>query len=466
MYQGKKCGFHLICILFIYSFFLMPSAQAALLRFDFTGTVVSTFGVPNAGTSVSGYITFDPDAPASSCGLHCANYSQSAPATFFFTTNDGFTLQQTLTAVNISDMFASGTGDYYVFDADVSSMSTQFSRLELTLSNNSNPFIPDTNIPRTPPDFSAFQFHTVSFFGFDSSGPTQRVHANLTSLRGGQDRLLTTSWGQAAPYTYFYDGDKDKHLEEYKVGCTAVAIGQLINYYFHQGYRDGWLEDLLAGVTVYPRFCQDTFLGRHNIGGFFCTNGKQKLSGYVTEAIYVDSISQIDSPGADALRAFLWNVALGLDSEFQENVGTGVGTRYWSEYLKTSNKYIDLLRDRFRFKDTMTASALLSRLDLEKAYIKSSIDNHQPVLMSLRLKVPGVKSDPGHMVLIDGYNETPEGVFQVKINWGWGNLGRENNPYYNTDGSIAVTYTYPDHPQKVLTAYNFRLFANTVPINY
>ena len=184
MHQGKKYVFHLFCILFIYSFFLMTSAQAALTRFDFTGTVVSAFGVPNAGTSVSGYITFDPDAPASSCGSHCANYSQSAPATFFFMTNDGFTLQQTLTAVNISDMFANGFSDYYVFDADIGSISTQFSRLELTLSNNSNPFIPDINIPRTPPDISAFQFHTVSFFGFNNFEPTQRVHAILTSLTG------------------------------------------------------------------------------------------------------------------------------------------------------------------------------------------------------------------------------------------------------------------------------------------
>ena len=160
------------------------SAQAALTRFDFTGTVSSTFGVPSAGSSVSGYIVFDPSAALtlSDCGGHCVSYGQAAPAIFSFTTDGGFTLQQTMTAINIADKFANGISDYYVFQADLGSISDHFSRLELTLSNNSNPFIPNTSIPITPPDFSAFQFHTVSFFAFDGGAPTQRVQAVLTSL--------------------------------------------------------------------------------------------------------------------------------------------------------------------------------------------------------------------------------------------------------------------------------------------
>ena len=158
-------------------------AQTALVRFDFTGRVFSTFGVPGAGNSVSGYIIFNSSAPLTTrCGSHCARYSQSAPATFVFTTNGGFRLRQKLTSINILDKFENGTGDYYVFDADVGSTSGHFSRLTLTLSNNSNPFIPNISIPTTPPDFSAFQFHTVSFFGFNALVPTQRVHAIITSL--------------------------------------------------------------------------------------------------------------------------------------------------------------------------------------------------------------------------------------------------------------------------------------------
>jgi len=158
-------------------------AQTAHIRFDFTGRVFSTFGVANAGTSVSGYIVFNPSAPiAQTCGTHCARYSQSAPATIVFTTNGGFRLRQTLTAINISDKFANGITDYYVFDADVGSYPAHFSRLELSLSNNSNPFIPDIRIPTSLQNFSAFQFHFVSFFAFNNNQATQRVHAVITSL--------------------------------------------------------------------------------------------------------------------------------------------------------------------------------------------------------------------------------------------------------------------------------------------
>jgi hypothetical protein len=172
-----------VVLLIAFALANQAGAQTALIRFDFTGRVFSTFGVPNAGTSVSGHIIFDSSAPlTTNCRPHCARYSQSAPATFVFTTNGGFRLRQKLTSINISDKLANGTTDYYVFDADVGSTSSHWSRLELSLSNNSNPFIPNISIPTTPPDFSAFQFHTVSFFAFDGNMPTQRVHAVITSL--------------------------------------------------------------------------------------------------------------------------------------------------------------------------------------------------------------------------------------------------------------------------------------------
>src|SRR5205807_5780814 len=114
----------------------------------------------------------------------CGGYSQSSPATLYFTTNGGFTLQQPLTEINIADKFANGITDYYVFDADVGTFSStsNFSRLELTLSDNSSPQIPDINLPTSPPDFSTFEFHTVAFLGFDGFTESQRVEATISSL--------------------------------------------------------------------------------------------------------------------------------------------------------------------------------------------------------------------------------------------------------------------------------------------
>jgi hypothetical protein len=45
-----------------------------------------------------------------------------------------------------------------------------------------------------------------------------------------------------------------------------------------------------------------------------------------------------------------------------------------------------------------------------------------------------------HVALIDGYNITNEDVFEVKINWGWGNRGGVNDRPYPTTGSIFVTH--------------------------
>lgn len=72
-----------IVLLFVFALTCYVPAQTALIGFDFTGRVFSTFDVPNAGTSVSGYIIFDPSARlTATCGPHCARYSQFPPATF------------------------------------------------------------------------------------------------------------------------------------------------------------------------------------------------------------------------------------------------------------------------------------------------------------------------------------------------------------------------------------------------
>jgi hypothetical protein len=165
-----------------------PVRAGSLITFDFTGVVTDTFGVLNAGATVSGYLTLDASVPNSygpGCGCPgLAYYPEAGPATLVFTTDGGFTLQQTLTAIYIADEFYDGIVDYYTFDADVGTFSdsTNFERLELGLSNTSNPFIPNVDIPTSAPDFSAFQFATVDFHNFTGFTETQLIAANLTSL--------------------------------------------------------------------------------------------------------------------------------------------------------------------------------------------------------------------------------------------------------------------------------------------
>jgi hypothetical protein len=158
--------------------------RGAIVTFDFTGTIFNTFGVPNAGSNVSGYYSFDPGVANSSGLEHLGNYTESAPAEFHLQTNAGFSLTQTTTFIQISDKYEDGIVDSYRVDADAGSFgdNTQFDRLEVALSDNANPIIENILIPTVPPDFSLFQFQSVNFFEFDGNTETKLIQANFTSL--------------------------------------------------------------------------------------------------------------------------------------------------------------------------------------------------------------------------------------------------------------------------------------------
>ena len=260
--------------------------------------------------------------------------------------------------------------------------------------------------------------------------------------------LLNTSWSQINPYTYLFDSDDDGVSEEYVVGCTAVAVGQLINYYFQKGYRLGWLEYMLQGVKVFPRFVRQ--------GELIWDKEKMILFGYETKPNYVSSIKNIDSPGASDIREFLWYVALGLDSLFREGSSTGAGGLYPSELYRLlffEDKLATLLVDRFRFSDEIEVTDSLKRIDLEKQYIKESLDAGNPVFVTMR----DTKKSIGHAAIIDGYEIEDNNKFKVFINWGWGNINSTNDKPYDTDGPISIG------------KYNFNRFTiykNTKPINY
>ena len=298
---------------------------------------------------------------------------------------------------------------------------------------------------------------------------------STTTIPGGSTLskiLLTTSWSQYAPdssgycqelkqksdpYTYFYDSNEDGTEEEYVVGCTAVAVGQLINYYFQKGYRSGWLEKILEGVTVYPRF-QRNGEKETSVKKIYCGDG------YITESHYAASINDRNDEDAEKMREFLWNIALGLDSKFIElerGVGsTGAGIFYlfetpslkeWLRWILLQDAMRNLLIDRFRFNNTIKIKKL-NRLDREKDDIIKSINEGIPILMTMD------GDNGGHAVIIDGYRVTTEGAFEAHINMGWANCkyvdGTQSNNYYKTDGHIVTR----GHEFKTFTIY-----LNTIP---
>ncbi len=163
----------------------------------------------------------------------------------------------------------------------------------------------------------------------------------------------------------------------------------------------------------------------------------------------VSTDAPCNEPENDPLITFLWTVALGLDSEFEEEDGTGVGS-YGSELEpydwvneSTEQKIKALLFDRFRFStslDEIVISDELSRLNDEQAYIIESIDNNHPVLISMYRTDDNEVIIGGHIALIDQYKLEANGNFSVRINMGWGpdQFGDDgaSGKWYSGTGSI------------------------------
>lgn len=322
-------------------------------------------------------------------------------------------------------------------------------------------------------------------------------HEQIAELRTGK-RLLSTEWGQSGSYVFTYNPrkdacsaksetqkdnpdqpDYDEKAIEYRVGCTSVAVGQLVNYYFERDYRDGWLQEFLKNVEVFPRF--DT--GKEILYNT-CRHG-----GFTTRENYPNRISteepwQMPEESRD-LKRFLWSVALGLDSYFQvdrgwlflpDELGVTSGAHHpepdghaaKEEYFKTRDntpwpeKFRKLLYQRFRFAEEISYSAntldrenLLTTLSSEKEKIVDAISRAEPILMYI---AASKKDDyAGHMVVIDNARLYSTGKLDVQINWGWANSSGENNIWYSADKPIVARgYKWE----------RFLLFWNTTPINY
>ena len=199
------------------------------------------------------------------------------------------------------------------------------------------------------------------------------LQSNNKCIEKNLSRLTTTCWNQSVDgYAFPYDGTKapcnakakdgeSKNWPEYSIGCSGVAVGQLINYYFQQGYRSGWLGKILENTEVFPRFELLGFIKDRN-----CTFS----TGYETNNTPFPSLITEDDPNRDRLRDFLWVIALGLDSHFKDEGNTIVLEKdsYYQLWGSYGNKIRTLLRDRFRFNPNITHTSVINRLRLKAEF--------------------------------------------------------------------------------------------------
>ena len=271
-------------------------------------------------------------------------------------------------------------------------------------------------------------------------------------------RLLTTQWGQRNPYSIYYDLSVDpcqaeilssaSNKTQYVVGCTAVAVSQLINYWYQNGYPRNWLDVILRDVTVYPRFVdgQQVLVKTCVHSGYNTLNDRK---GRDSSEPYPNTISNPNNTEAENLRSFLWIVAIGLDASFHSyQEGTFLPTYPHEPYdwVKDSrDKLQSLLVDRFRFNSKIEHTDALTRLDSEKSYIVDSINRGEPVLIEMagsKNNCSSANCNVSHNAIIDAYKLYPNGVLFLKINFGWQSSPATSDVWYDARGTFDDYASY------------------------
>lgn len=260
------------------------------------------------------------------------------------------------------------------------------------------------------------------------------VASNIVRVNWNPDaRLLSTQWNQ---YPISFDYNQDGQDDYVSPGCSAVSVGQLINYYFERGYRIGWLETLLDGIKAEPKILYKI---TNILGETIELPPKTYTFDNISYPTAPKYISRIDKDrltdlttltiAERQLRDFLVYIGLSLD------LGFYISPQYqeaslqveklnllypWIELTTGVNgpatKLKSLLIERLNFKDNIEVS-YASNINQERTYIVDSIDAGHPVLMNMH----GYKGDDkvGHSVIIDAYRIVGDAL-QVKLNMGWG----------------------------------------------
>lgn len=301
----------------------------------------------------------------------------------------------------------------------------------------------------------------------------------VKGIKNNVQPLLSTRWNQLS-VPIDLDGDGALTKTEYVPGCSAVAVGQLINYYHTHGYERNWLDSMLSNVHVYPKaqVCNSKLWGLLN------DKCEMKSFDLTIPAPGYTLLQEYATSNDENVNDFLFKVALGLDSEFNKcgsggffksskyGCATGAGLngidysdskdellkKYGFETdIHIINTVFTLLKDRFRFSlgepiDAPWSSGITDAV-LKKSitFIESELSNAKPILLALS----GEKSG-SHLAVIDGYRFDANGKPEFHINFGWGendcNTSLWRSPFEST------IYGYPRNnctPTGINEAYKF-----------
>jgi len=214
---------------------------------------------------------------------------------------------------------------------------------------------------------------------------SDKNYVPLKSYTVGNE-LLETNWNQGSPYNNSCPLDPNTGYR-CLVGCTAVALGQILNYWNCKVFPDGTR-------TYYPNI---------------------HFTNPLTVNFY-DQDYEWDDIGTEVAPT----------AEFLYHCGVAIRVNYTDSATSGYSNYVDqAMRNNFGFQ----TSGLKSKNSYSSStwinMLKADIDAGKPIYYDGTNTT--VTPNVAHAWVIDGYRATDE----FHCNWGWG--GTYNDYYYLTD---------------------------------
>lgn len=234
--------------------------------------------------------------------------------------------------------------------------------------------------------------------------------ASAVSITGP---LLSSIWNQAPhynskfPYFVLPNHSNEKAL----VGCVAVVMGQLMNYYEHpsRGYGKRWYYSESTNTNMFANFDTSSY-DYENMPDSLCNKAG-------TLTVPLDQKKDVSE--------FLLQCATAVEMEFLPGA--------------SSSAYEDMMyamRSHFDYSPSMYIDDKNNYSDQDwNALLQQEINVGRPV------PYRGQGDGGGHAFILDGY-KTNENIY-YHINWGWGG---SYNGWFRLSALEATTgYDFNDH---------------------
>lgn len=227
--------------------------------------------------------------------------------------------------------------------------------------------------------------------------------------------LLMTAWNQTYPYNKYAPSCPvklfgEKYNGTFPIGCVAVAVGQVMNYWQWPKAIDPKGDLFVGSKMLYDE--DGKALGNHAVKDTLDLT-KTAQPDYDWNNMTDNYLSYNNAEGvenydvkAEAVGRFLRDVAYSLSMDWDEAGGgtlaqEGVFSKYFGYSKDCHHFYANLLPDGNRGEMWMNL-------------IKENLENRQPIIYG------GTSNSGGHCFVFDGLDSAN----RVHVNWGWG--GSEN----------------------------------------